>query len=91
MPVIVAADFNVGPRSATLAPLERAGFTNTFSRHGSGLGLSFPVFGRYWGLPLPPLVRIDHVFTRGLVVRAVELSASAGSDHRPLLAVVALR
>lgn len=90
LPVIVAGDFNVGPRSELLAPLARAGFENAYTRRGAGLGLSFPVFGRYWGLPLPPLVRIDHVFTRGLDVRAAALGPSAGSDHRALICVVAL-
>ncbi len=89
-PALIAGDFNLGPLSAILAPLERAGFENAFARHGAGLGLSFPTFGRFWGLPSPPLVRIDHVFTRGLDVRSAELGASAGSDHRPLIAVVAL-
>ncbi len=85
LPVLIAGDFNLGPRSAILAPLEHAGFENAFERRGAGLGLSFPTFGRFWGLPSPPLVRIDHVFTRGLEMRSAELGASAGSDHRPLI------
>jgi vancomycin resistance protein VanJ len=89
-PVIVAGDFNVSARSEILAPLERAGFENAFTRHGVGLGLGFPVFGRYRGLPLPPLVRIDHVFTRGLEVRSAQLGANVGSDHRALIASVTL-
>jgi vancomycin resistance protein VanJ len=89
-PVIVAGDFNLGPHSELLTPLSRAGFENAFTRHGAGLGLSFPVFGRYWGLPVPPLVRIDHVFTRGLKVGAAQLGASAGSDHRALIVCVTL-
>lgn len=88
-PVLIAGDFNVGPRNALLAPLGRAGFESAFARHGAGLGLSFPNFGRYRGLPTPPLVRIDHVFTRGLEVCSAQFGAGAGSDHRPL--VVTLR
>lgn len=88
-PVLIAGDFNVGPRNALLAPLERVGFESAFARCGAGLGLSFPNFGRYRGLPTPPLVRIDHVFTRGLEVRSAQFGAGAGSDHRPL--VVTLR
>lgn len=90
MPVLIAGDFNVGPRSALLAPLERVGFESAFARCGAGLGLSFPNFGRYRGLPTPPLVRIDHVFTRGLDVRSAQFGAGAGSDHRPLIVSVAL-
>jgi len=85
LPVLIAGDFNVGARSALLAPLERAGFESAFARCGAGLGLSFPNFGRYRGLPTPPLVRIDHVFTRGLDVQRAEFGAGAGSDHRPLV------
>ncbi len=89
-PTIVAGDFNLGPHSELLSPLERADFENAFTRHGVGLGLSFPVFGRYRGLPVPPLVRIDHVFTRGLEVRSAQLGSSAGSDHRALIVCVTL-
>lgn len=89
MPVLIAGDFNVGPRNALLTPLERVGFESAFARYGAGLGLSFPNFGRYRGLPTPPLVRIDHVFTRGLEVTSAQFGAGAGSDHRPL--VVTLR
>jgi len=42
--------------------------------------------------PLPPLVRIDHVLT-GSGVAAVRLSTTdgPGSDHRALLATIAVR
>jgi vancomycin resistance protein VanJ len=44
-------------------------------------------------LPVFPVVRIDHVFSsRELVaLRAETLQDSGGSDHRPVLAVLALR
>ena len=52
---------------------------------GVSLGLSFPVFRRYRGIPLPPVVRIDHAFVRG-ALRAIDarVVSGAGSDHRAL-------
>jgi endonuclease/exonuclease/phosphatase (EEP) superfamily protein YafD len=88
---VFAGDFNSTPPSPLLSPLERAGFVDSFAMSGAGLGLSFPVFGRYRSLPLPPLLRIDHVFLRGsLAARRARFVPGAGSDHRALLVVAAL-
>ncbi len=41
--------------------------------------------------PLPPLIRIDHVlYGPGLVVTAIRTQPGPGSDHRALLATVAV-
>jgi hypothetical protein len=41
--------------------------------------------------PLPPLIRIDHVLTGlGVVVTSIHTRPGSGSDHRDLLATVAL-
>jgi endonuclease/exonuclease/phosphatase (EEP) superfamily protein YafD len=84
--VIVAGDFNLTTSNAILDPLRAAGFREAFVDAGAGLGLTFPLFGRYRGLPLPPLVRIDHVWFRGLECVAARLGEDAGSDHLPLRA-----
>ena len=83
-PTIVAGDFNAGPRTPIVAALRNAGFEEAFEGAGAGLGLSFPVFLRYRALPLPPLVRIDHVWVRGLEPLDARLLPDVGSDHLPL-------
>jgi endonuclease/exonuclease/phosphatase (EEP) superfamily protein YafD len=85
-PVIVAGDFNLTTSNAILDPLRAASFREAFVESGAGLGLSFPLFGRYRGLPLPPVVRIDHIWFRGLECVAARLGEDAGSDHLPLRA-----
>ena len=84
-PILLAGDFNVGTRTPVVASLRAAGFHEAFEQVGAGLGLSFPVFLRYRALPLPPLVRIDHVWTRGLEPLDARLLPDVGSDHLPLL------
>ncbi len=81
---IVAGDFNLPSTSPILKPLAAAGFRDAFDEVGVGLGLSFPVFSRYRDAPLPPLVRIDHVWVRGLECVDARLGEDAGSDHMPL-------
>lgn len=85
-PVLVAGDFNLASNCALLDPLRDAGFRDAFTEVGAGLGLSFPLFLSYRGIPLPPLVRIDHAWFRGLEPFGARLLADAGSDHLPLLA-----
>jgi len=42
--------------------------------------------------PLPPLVRIDHVLTGpDVAVTAIRTDVGPGSDHRDLIATVAIR
>jgi len=82
---LIAGDFNLTGESPLLDGARAAGFADAFEEAGAGLGLSFPVFGRYRGLPLPPLVRIDHVLLRGaLGCVGARALAGAGSDHRAL-------
>ncbi|MCY3000657.1 MAG: endonuclease/exonuclease/phosphatase family protein [Planctomycetota bacterium] len=85
VPTLVAGDFNVGTRTPVVASLRDAGFHEAFEHVGAGLGLSFPVFLRYRALPLPPIVRIDHVWARGLEPLDARLLPDVGSDHLPML------
>lgn len=84
--VILAGDFNLTTSNPILDTLRAADFREAFAESGAGLGLSFPLFGRYRNLPLPPLVRIDHIWFRGLECVAARLGEDAGSDHLPLRA-----
>jgi len=85
--VVLAGDLNATERSAEYAGLVRAGFRDAFADAGRGFGASFPVFGRYFGLPVGRFLRIDYLWTRhGLATVAARLGPDLGSDHLPLVA-----
>lgn len=49
---------------------------------------TFPLFGRYHGIPVPPIVRIDAIWTRGFSVVKYETGPDGGSDHLPVIAEI---
>jgi endonuclease/exonuclease/phosphatase family metal-dependent hydrolase len=84
-PVVVAGDLNEGPDGPSWRTLREAGFVD----HGSGDWLTFPADG--------PEKRIDALLVRGVVdvvshgdPGVPEELLAAGSDHRPVLAVLDL-
>lgn len=85
-PVVVAGDLNEGPDGPSWRTLREAGFVD----HGSRDWLTFPAD--------EPVKRIDALLVRGVVdvvshgdPGVSEELLAAGSDHRPVLAVVGLR
>jgi vancomycin resistance protein VanJ len=92
-PVIVGGDFNA-PEHSEVYRLVAAHLRDAHRAAGSGFGFTYPAAGlRLLGaVPAFPVVRIDHVFfSRHFVaVRAETLTDSGGSDHRPVLAVLAM-
>jgi vancomycin resistance protein VanJ len=92
-PVILAGDLNAPEHSEPYA-LVAAHLENAHRAAGSGFGFTYPASAvRLLGtVPAFPVVRIDHVFfSRHFVaLRAETLEDSGGSDHRPVLAVLAL-
>jgi endonuclease/exonuclease/phosphatase (EEP) superfamily protein YafD len=84
-PALIAGDLNATENMDPCVILERAGLRDAFREAGRGLGLTFPVPGRYRGLPLPPFVRIDFVWhTEAFRCRDARVLPAAGSDHFPL-------
>ncbi|MEO0651187.1 MAG: endonuclease/exonuclease/phosphatase family protein [Planctomycetota bacterium] len=83
-PGLLVGDFN----SSETSPLYNAlsgRLTDTFRESGAGLGFSFPLPFRYWGVPLVPFVRIDHVWrTQGLESVRTWIGDDGGSDHLPV-------
>lgn len=73
--VVAAGDFNTPPRGRVYRALT-AEFANAWDSAGAGFGYSFPA-------PFP-LLRIDHVWSRGLVPVQTEVLEAGGSDHRGL-------
>ena len=92
-PVLVGGDFNVTPQSQMYLLLSRH-LRNAHDEAGSGLGFTFPTSARtFRGIPLVPLVRIDHIFVSGhfLALGAGTIEDAGGSDHRPVFAELAAR
>jgi endonuclease/exonuclease/phosphatase (EEP) superfamily protein YafD len=92
-PVIVAGDLNAPEHSQTYA-LVAARLENAQRAAGTWPGFTYPASTvRLLGVPAFPLVRIDHVFySRHFVALSAEAVADpGGSDHLPVVAVLALR
>ena len=87
LPVLVAGDLNATWGHRAFRRLLDAGLTDAAAARGRPFQMTWPRHRRL----LPPVARIDHVLTTGqLVVLRIESGVGRGSDHRPLLADVAL-
>jgi len=86
-PSLLVGDFNKTPYSLLHRRLGRHGLLDAFREAGNGCGFTFPIFGRYKRIPLPPLVRIDYVWhTPDLRAIRCRTGPDGGSDHLPLQA-----
>lgn len=84
---VLAGDFNATLDHAPLRALLDTGYVDAADAVGAGL---VGTWGPYDGDRIPP-VTIDHVLVdRRIGVRAVSVHPLAGSDHRPVLAELAL-
>jgi endonuclease/exonuclease/phosphatase (EEP) superfamily protein YafD len=95
--VVAAGDLNLSDQTAEHAELIAAGLVDAHRIAGWGLGLTFPAYPitRLLRLSFPPvpLARFDYVLCSPGVrpVRTVVGTRSAGSDHFPVLAELALK
>ncbi len=91
-PVILGGDFNTTDQIRTYRMVARH-LRNSHWEAGRGFGFTFPADGyRLRGRwPVPPLVRIDHIFYSGhwAAVGSRTLTDGGGSDHRPVVAELA--
>jgi len=86
---IVLGDFNVGDRQPFYRELRRT-LQDAHAEAGWGLGLSFPAL-TFEGLPDLSLVRIDYILhDRSLTARSARTGITPGSDHRHVVADLAL-
>ncbi len=94
VPVILGGDLNASDHSQ-LYSLITEHLENAHREAGSGFGFTYPASSAgTWGpLPIPALVRIDHIFFSDhfAALRAGTLEDSGGSDHRPIFAELALK
>lgn len=82
-PAVVAGDFNAAPDLPVHGRLRRS-LVDAFDRGAAGYAGTIDLLG---GLPL----RIDYVYaTPGLAVRSAEVIGSGCSDHRPVVADLAV-
>jgi endonuclease/exonuclease/phosphatase (EEP) superfamily protein YafD len=83
--VIVAGDFNATPDMRQFRDLLTDGYRDAVNQTGTGFS---PTYSPHpW---IPPLITIDHVLTRNSSARSIRTVDIPGSDHRALLATVAV-
>ncbi|MFN0206318.1 MAG: endonuclease/exonuclease/phosphatase family protein [Planctomycetota bacterium] len=85
-PVIIMGDFNSISRSSEWKRLWHHGFRHTFRAMTGDKSYSFPVFGRYHYIPIPPILRIDAIWTKGIWTASSFIARDGGSDHLPIIA-----
>ena len=87
--LIVLGDFNLSDRQPLYRELRRT-LLDAHAEAGWGLGLSFPALN-VEGLPTVSLVRIDYILhDRSLTARSARTGRTPGSDHRHVVADLAL-
>jgi endonuclease/exonuclease/phosphatase (EEP) superfamily protein YafD len=85
-PTLVVGDFNATWGNQGFRRLVDDGFVDAAAARGVPDQFTWPNDAS----PLPPVLRIDHVLSRGaLVVTHIRTGKGQGSDHRPLVATVA--
>jgi endonuclease/exonuclease/phosphatase (EEP) superfamily protein YafD len=85
--LLVVGDFNATWGSRGFRSILDLGLTDGAAARGEALGMTWSQVMSF----LPPLVRIDHVLTgSGLAVTQIKTEPGPGSDHRALLATVAV-
>ncbi|MHC4377990.1 MAG: endonuclease/exonuclease/phosphatase family protein, partial [Planctomycetota bacterium] len=84
-PRLLLGDFNSTPTSGVSTALKHAGLIDAFAARGRGAGFTFPVAGRYNGVPLPPFLRLDQAWcSADCQVLEARVAADGGGDHLPL-------
>lgn len=86
-PVLVAGDFNATWHHRAFRRLLDSGLTDAAAARGAAYQMTWPRNLRV----IPPTTRIDHILTTpGLEVTEIKSGTGAGSDHKPLIAKVAV-
>ncbi|MBK9547401.1 MAG: endonuclease/exonuclease/phosphatase family protein [Dehalococcoidia bacterium] len=84
-PVVVAGDFNMNQHHTWYRKLKGLGLDSCHEERGRGNATTWPQ-----GRKLRP-IRIDHVFhSAGVVCLSIREGRGEGSDHRPLIAELAI-
>jgi endonuclease/exonuclease/phosphatase (EEP) superfamily protein YafD len=84
--LLIVGDFNATWGNRAFRRLLSSGLDDAAAAQGHPWQMTWPRNHRF----VPPMLRIDHVLTRGRPVIDISSGRGAGSDHRPLRATVAL-
>jgi len=85
--MLMVGDFNASWGNAGFAALLADGLTDGAAARGEATDMTWPN-----GAVVPPFLRIDHVLTGArLTVTQIAAEPGFGSDHRYLIATVAIR
>ncbi len=85
--MLMVGDFNATWGNSGFVALLHDGLTDGAAARGEATGMTWPN-----GAVVPPLIRIDHVLTGArLAVAEIAAKPGFGSDHRYLVATVAIR
>jgi endonuclease/exonuclease/phosphatase (EEP) superfamily protein YafD len=91
LPFLVAGDFNMNQHHRWYGELNRIGLKSCHDERGRGTATTWPYGGGRLLYLLFPNIRIDHVFvSEGVVCMHVAEGDSPGSDHRPVIAELAI-
>lgn len=91
LPTIIAGDLNATLDHAPLRRIEAFGYTDAVVQTNGGFRPTWPASGTVdaFGVPVPPLVQIDHVMVSGpLVVTSTSSVVIPGADHLGVIASV---
>lgn len=92
-PLLAVGDFNATLDHAPMRQMLRAGLVDAARETGVGLQFTWPANGkeRLLGIPIPPLLPLDHVLvSKGAVALSITTHTVAGTDHRALVARIAV-
>jgi endonuclease/exonuclease/phosphatase (EEP) superfamily protein YafD len=86
-PLIVAGDFNATWDMFEFQSILHVGLTDTAAEQGKGWEMTWSREVRV----IPPFMRIDHVlYSRGITSTGYHSGIGSGSDHRPIIADLAI-
>jgi endonuclease/exonuclease/phosphatase (EEP) superfamily protein YafD len=89
-PVLLVGDLNFPMRSAGYRSLQASGLQDAWQEAGRGFGATWPAGFEGFGIPIPPLVRLDYVWhSRQFKALAAHTGAAYGSDHLPVVVTLA--
>lgn len=83
--VIIAGDFNATPDMRQFRDLLDVGYRDAVAQTRAGFSPTYSP-----NPAIPPVITIDHVLTRNSVAESIRAVDIPGSDHRALLATVAV-
>ena len=83
--VIIGGDYNSTPDMRQFRELLTNGYRDAVEQLGAGYAPTFRA-----NADIPPLITIDHILTRNAAAKSIKTVTVDGSDHRALLATIAV-